>query len=119
IVSMGDTGINGNDYTIFENSQTSEKKYYRKDNEGNYYELLEGFANTMFDTPLEHVILVDTPLVEYSWTSAPFDFKFTSGPVVAVTAQLRSTIAGYNFSAEINGVNYDNLIEVFTEVLIR
>jgi len=123
ISSIGDTSIettpgNFQIYTRFFNDKTLFTNYYRKQN-GIYYQyLFAGFGNTL-DSPVEIKILDDSAPAGTSWESDPYQITPNTAPAHTFTFKLSSQITNAGFSQVINGINYNNLIEVTYSLLIQ
>ncbi|MBL7733918.1 MAG: hypothetical protein JNL51_00560 [Chitinophagaceae bacterium] len=90
-------------------------RYYRKNN-NEYYEYGTPDYGGVTDAPtIEYVFLKDNAPENTSWETAVFDLTVAQ---IRVKGKLRFTITGKDFSRPIGGKSYDNLIEVFTEMLI-
>lgn len=113
-VSVGDTSIDGRQYTMVINS-LPDTFYYRKS--GNvYYEYITlDFNGYVQDPPsFEMEILRDNLQAGDTWETPPIDLNLSG---VSVKAKLVSTIVDRDFSATIAGTIYDNLILVNTKIL--
>lgn len=113
VTSARDTIIDGRQYWI-QLSQLPDTFYFRKD--GNiYYEYVRlDFNDFVNNAPsVELVILHDDYLPGQSWQIEGIDLDLSG---IVVKAKFESTILDRDFSANISGVDYDNLIAVETKI---
>src|SRR5690606_37814709 len=93
-------------------------KFYRKEG-GKYYECASS-PNFTVDPPLvEQKILQDDLPEGSTWETEPYKLIPHTEPRQPFTVKLRRTITGYNFSGEIGGKIYHNLIGVQTDLLVQ
>ena len=113
ITVVSDTVIDGRLYSMF-TSNLPDTFYYRRD-QHIYYEYRTLDFNDFVQNPpsFEMVILHDDFQVNQSWETPPIDIILSG---IGVKVKLVSTITRRDFSENIAGVNYDNLIEVQTEI---
>ena len=111
--AVGDTILDQRLYTMF-TSNLPDTFYYRKD-QNVYYQYVTLDFNGFVQNPpsLEVVILHDDYQTNQTWETPPVDIVLSG---VGLKAKLVSTITQRDFAANIAGVNYDDLIEVTTEI---
>ena len=111
--SVSDTVIDGRLYVMVTNT-LPDTFYYRKEPNVYYEYRTLDFNQFVVNAPsVEMVILHDDYQEGQTWESAPIDIVLSG---IAVKVKLVSTIARRDFSQVINGTQYDNLIEVQTEI---
>lgn len=117
ITVTGDTVIDSKTYTIFANDRTGVHRYYRK--EGNNYIEYTQF-NVTIPVPgapaLDLIVLKDDQPTGAYWETDPYSVTLSG---ITINAKLRNTITNRDFSSDINGTRYDNLIEVTTELYVQ
>lgn len=113
ITSTRDTIIDGRQFWM-QVSQLPDTFYFRK-NERIYYEYVRLDFNDFVNNPpsVELVILHDDYLQGQKWEISGIDLDLSG---IVVKAKFESTILDRDFSSNINGVNYDNLIAVETKI---
>lgn len=109
----GEVDFNGNNYTRL--TGTRGYFYYFRKIPPLYYQYRElSFQGFLSNPPtVEIVILKDNLLKGQTWESKAFDAEVEG---FAIKIKLVSTIFDRDYSALINGVQYNNLIKVNTEV---
>ncbi|HRE51883.1 MAG TPA: hypothetical protein PK339_10690 [Flavitalea sp.] len=115
VVSSETEQIDGRVYRKF-TDLSGATRYYRK--EGNeYYEYAAlSHSNAVTDPPLiEYTFLKDNAAKNDSWETSAYNLKLSG---VTIRGKLRFTIADRDFSQTIAGRQYNNLIAVFTELLV-
>lgn len=119
VVSEGETEINGQTYTNFVNKGTGDTSYYRKA-DGVYYEAIGSSMAFEIDPPYAEAVMLREDAAEGdSWVSNEYTVTFSAGVGGTFPAKLRRTVADRDYSAQINGRSYYNLIEVVTELLVK
>lgn len=115
-ISSSATEVMGNqEYAVFTNDATIERRSYRKDG-SKYYEMVTYFRDAPLLLPVELLFLQDDLPVGTSWEAA------SATPLIrgfAVQAKVINTIVNRGHSQSFNGKTYYNLIEVKNELLIR
>jgi hypothetical protein len=113
ITSVSDTSIDGRMYTKLI-SNLPDTFYYRKDGHV-YYEYRTLDFNDFVQNPpsFEMVILHDDFQVNQSWETPPVDLVLSG---IGVKVKLVSTILRRDYTENIAGVDYSDLIEVQTEI---
>jgi hypothetical protein len=111
--ATGDTVIDGRLYTVFI-STLPDTFYYRKDQHV-YFEYRTLDFQQYVDNPpsFEMVILHDDYQVNQTWETPPVDIVLSG---IAVKVKLVSTILRRDYSDVFNGTQYNDLIEVQTEI---
>lgn len=111
--AVGDTSIDGRLYTMF-TSNLPDTFYYRKD-QNVYYQYVTLDFNGFVQNPpsLEVAILHSDYQANQAWETPPVDIVLSG---VGLKTKLVSTITQRDFAANIAGVNYNDLIEVTTEI---
>jgi hypothetical protein len=108
-----DTVIDGRLYTM-EINTLPDTVYYRKDGHVYYqYRLLDFNSSVQDPVAIEVEILHDDYQTNQTWETPPVDVNLSG---INVKLKLVSTILRRDYSESINGINYDNLIEVNTEI---
>jgi hypothetical protein len=111
--ATSDTVIDGRLYTTFI-SNLPDTSYYRKDGHVYYQYVTLDFNDFVQNPPsFEMEILHDDYQVNQTWETYPVDIILSG---IGVKVKLVSTILRRDFSENIAGVNYDNLIDVQTEI---
>lgn len=115
ITSTGTTVIDGQTYYVFFNNRTGEEKYYRKDGAGNYYEhVVFNFGFPVTTAPeIDFNILKEDATVGDYWDTDTFPVSVAG---LTVDVKIRNTVTSKGDPFEINGVNYDDVIEVTTDI---
>ncbi|HUQ65868.1 MAG TPA: hypothetical protein VM101_06925 [Flavitalea sp.] len=112
-IAVSDTVLDGRLYTMFI-SNLPDTFYYRKDDHVYYQYVTLDFNGFVQNPPsLEMVILHDDYQVNQTWETIPVDIILSG---VGLKVKLVSTILRRDFSENIAGVDYDNLIDVQTEI---
>jgi len=111
--AVADTVIDGRLYTMV-TSNLPDTSYYRKEDHI-YYEYVTLDFNDFVQNPpsFEMVILHDDYEVNQSWETQPVDIVLSG---IGVKVKLISTILRKGYSDNIAGVDYNDLIEVQTEI---
>ena len=111
--AVSDTALDGRMYTVL-TSNLPDTFYYRRENHV-YYEYRTLDFNGFVQNPpsIEVVILHDDFQVNQSWETGPVDIVLSG---IAVKVNLVSTILRRDYSENIAGVDYSDLIEVQTEI---
>jgi hypothetical protein len=111
--AVADTIIDGRMYTMV-TSNLPDTSYYRKE-EHVYYEYVTLDFNDFVENPpsFEMEILHDDYQVGQSWETPPIDIVLSG---IGVKVKLVSTILRRDYSDNIAGVDYNDLIEVQTEI---
>ena len=112
--AVADTVLDGRLYTMLSNT-LPDTFYYRKEDHI-YYQFVTLDFNDFVQNPpsFEMVILHDDYQVNQSWETPPIDIVLSG---VGLKVKLVSTILRKDYSENINGVDYNDLIEVQTEIL--
>jgi hypothetical protein len=111
--AVSDTVLDGRLYTMV-TSNLPDTSYYRKEDHV-YYEYVTLDFNDFVQNPpsFEMVILHDDYQVNESWETQPVDIVLSG---IGVKVKLVSTILRRDYSDNIAGVDYNDLIEVQTEI---
>lgn len=111
--ALSDTSLDGRLYTMV-TSNLPDTFFYRKEDHI-YYEYVTLDFNDFVQNPpsFEMVILHDDYQVNQSWETPPVDIILSG---IGVKVKLVSTVVNRDYSENIAGVNYDNLIKVQTEI---
>lgn len=111
--ATSDTALDGRLYTMV-TSNLPDTFYYRKEDHI-YYEFVTLDFNDFVQNPpsFEMVILHDDYQVNQSWETAPVDIILSG---IGVKVKLVSTILRRDYTENIAGVDYNDLIEVQTEI---
>jgi hypothetical protein len=111
--ALSDTSLDGRLYTMV-TSNLPDTFYYRKEDHI-YYEYVTLDFNDFVQSPpsFEMIILHDDYQVNQSWETPPVDIILSG---IGVKVKLVSTILRRDYSENIAGVDYNNLIEVQTEI---
>lgn len=114
VTAGADTVLDGRQY-FMQTSNLPDTVYYRKD-EHVYYEYLTVDFNGSVSNPptIELAMLHDDYEVGQPWEVSNIPLTLSG---IAVNAKFQSQILQKGFSATINGVQYDELIEVQTDLL--
>jgi hypothetical protein len=111
---LADTVIDGRLYTQVV-SNLPDTFFYRKEDHIYYQYVTLDFNDFVQNPPsLEMVILHDDYQVNQTWETAPVDIVLSG---IGVKVKLVSTVLRRDYSDNIAGIDYDNLIEVQTEIL--
>jgi hypothetical protein len=112
--ALSDTSLDGRLYTMV-TSNLPDTSYYRKEDHI-YYEYVTLDFNDFVQNPpsFEMVILHDDYQVNQTWETPPIDIVLSG---IGVKVKLVSTILRRDYSDNIAGVDYNDLIEVQTEIL--
>jgi hypothetical protein len=110
---IADTALDGRPYKMV-TSNLPDTFYYRKEDHV-YYEYVTLDFNDFVQNPpsFEMVILHDDYQVNQSWETEPVDIVLSG---IGVKVKLVSTILRRDYSDNIAGVDYNDLIEVQTEI---
>lgn len=107
-----DTTINGKSYHVYTNSSTGESEYNGK--VGNDYFIFQALPDELGGTNVENLYLKANAAVNGSWNQAyPIDVMGFS-----ITATLTNRITEKGISRTVNGVVYNNVIHVKTDIAI-
>jgi len=115
IESVANATFESKQYQQF-NSSSGRTSYYRKDG-NNYYEYLPldfGSGNPSAQK-IEFLFLKDNTAAGESWLTDAYDVQVSGTPV---RVKLKCTIISKGFSESFGGKVYDDLIEVYTELLV-
>jgi hypothetical protein len=113
--------ISGNSYRPFRVSSgtNSDSLYYRKDNNGTYYEYgsidFLGVLDTV-GTNIDYAFLKDNVAANTTWESAEV---YAESNGVKGKAKAKFTIAGKDIQQTINGALVDSIIKVTREILFK
>jgi hypothetical protein len=117
ITAVSDTVINGFLYKVFENDRTGEHKYYRKD-ANNFYQFSSvKFGGDTEANDIDLLILKQDAAAFEPWATDPYSFTLSGTP--AINAKIVNEISGKDYSATLEGIRYENLIEVDTHLEVE
>lgn len=108
--SSNDTTINGKTYHIFNSTDANTPKEYYNLTGNDYYQYTQLAAQL---PSIELLYLNDTKAVGQSWTT-PIS---TSMQGVTISADIKNTIEEKGGSISVNGITYNNIIKIKTEVV--
>ena len=115
ITSNGPEDIDGKTYIKFTDQSGNTRRYRKEPNFYYEYTTLD-FNGTVTDPPVvELIFLKDNAVKDEFWQTPEYDL-LVSG--LRVRGILRSTLVQRDFRANIGGKQYDNLIEVYTELML-
>lgn len=107
-----DTTINGKSYHVYSNSSTGESEYNTK--VGNDYFIFQALPDELGGTNVENLYLKANASVNSSWNqSYPIDVMGFS-----ISATVTNKITEKGISRTVNGVVYNNVIHVKTDIAI-
>jgi hypothetical protein len=111
--ALGDTVIDGRLYTMVINT-LPDTSYYRKEANVYYEYRTFDFNQYVINPPsFEMEILHDDYQVNQTWETPPIDLVLSG---IGVKVKLVSTLTRRDYSDTFNGTQYDNLIEVQSEI---
>jgi hypothetical protein len=121
-VTPGNASINGLTYKVFKAADGSgrfDSSFYRKDNNGYYYEFGDiDYASSLDSVGeyIDYIFLKDNVALNTTWESPQVNAKLNG---VAGKAKAKFTIAGKDIQQTINGVVVDNVIQVKRETQFK
>ncbi len=121
ITRTADTVINVNGsaytYAVFENNRTQQHRYYRKEGNDFYEYSLVTLGGDTSPDELDLLILKQDGEVGDSWESDPYSFSVSGIP--SLSAKIRASIEARDYSTRLNGIQYENLIQVDQQLYVE
>ena len=121
-VSPNNATINGVSYKVFQASDTTgvlSSSYYRKDNNGLYYEYGDIDYAGVLDSvgeDIDYIFLKDNVALNTSWETPEVNAKYNGA---TGKAKAKLTITGKDIQQTINGATVDSVIKVTRETMFK